>query len=143
MVVSEAFRPSGTTHFFKQGVKRMTSTERKHQENLEKWTALVAECRSSELSCKDWCAQHEISVKQYHYWQKQILEVTDDRPEAAASDANEAAAPHFAELPALQPAPSPAGRMVASIQIGRASFMLYDGADPQMVAALVRELKSC
>ena len=44
------------------------------EQRLMEWAQLVVECRSSKLSRKEWCAQHGISERKYHYWQKRVFD---------------------------------------------------------------------
>ncbi len=47
--------------------------ELKHAARLQEWSARVAECRSSGISVKAWCAEQGIAVKTYYNWEKQIV----------------------------------------------------------------------
>lgn len=116
-------------------------------QRLMEWAELVAECRRSEISCKEWCRQHGISERRYYYWQKRIFDraILQREATAASVSVNDHAS-HFVELPAPQEQPcmqqiseTPA----ASIRIGKASVNLCAGADPQLVQALCQVLKSC
>ncbi|WP_455724861.1 IS66 family insertion sequence element accessory protein TnpA [Dysosmobacter welbionis] len=48
------------------------------------WAQLVSECRSSELTCREWCAQHRITERRYHYWQKRVFDRAILQRETAA-----------------------------------------------------------
>ena len=114
-------------------------------QRLMEWAELVAECRRSEMSCKEWCRQHGISERRYYYWQKRVFDrAILQRAATAASVSVNDHASHFVELPAPQESvPKTAGYLAASIQVGRASVNLYAGADPQLVQAICQVLKSC
>ncbi len=47
--------------------------ELKHAARLQEWSARVAECRSSGISVKGWCAEQGIALKTYYNWEKQIV----------------------------------------------------------------------
>ena len=47
--------------------------ELKHAARLQEWSARVAECRSSGIGVKAWCAEQGIAVKTYYNWEKQIV----------------------------------------------------------------------
>ena len=47
--------------------------ELKHAARLQEWSARVAECRSSGISVKAWCAEQGIALKTYYNWEKQIV----------------------------------------------------------------------
>ncbi len=114
-------------------------------QRLMEWAELVAECRRSEMSCKEWCRQHGIRERRYYYWQKRVFDrAILQREAAAASVSVNGHAPHFVELPAPQGSVQErAGNPAASIQIGRASVNLYAGADPKLVQTICQALTSC
>ena len=116
-------------------------------QRLMEWAELVAECRRSEISCKEWCRQHGISERRYYYWQKRIFDraILQREATAASVSVNDHAS-HFVELPAPQEQPCMqqiSETLAASIQIGNASVKLYAGADPKLVQAIGQVLKSC
>lgn len=43
-------------------------------QRIAEWAQRVSECRSSGLTVRKWCEQHEINEKTYYYWQRQIWE---------------------------------------------------------------------
>lgn len=47
--------------------------ELKHAARLQEWSARVAECRSSGIGVKAWCAEQGIALKTYYNWEKQIV----------------------------------------------------------------------
>jgi hypothetical protein len=51
----------------------MGACELKRQAKLEQWKAQVIDCRSSGMSVRGWCAEHNISTKTYYRWEKEIL----------------------------------------------------------------------
>ena len=44
----------------------------KHAVMLQEWSTKIAECRSSGMSVKDWCAEQGITIKTYYYWEKRL-----------------------------------------------------------------------
>ena len=116
-------------------------------QRLMEWAELVAECRRSEISCKEWCRQHGISERRYYYWQKRVFDrAILQREAAAASVSANDHAPQFVELPTPQEQPCMqqiSETLAASIRIGRASVNLYAGADPKLVQTICQVLKSC
>jgi hypothetical protein len=103
------------------------------------WAQLVMECRNSELSCKEWCAQRGITERKYYYWQKHIFDLAIVQREAVISTSPKDCEAHFAELPA----PQPSSNLIASIQAGQVFINLYSGADLEMAQVLLRALKEC
>ena len=113
-------------------------------QRLMEWAQLVVECRSSKLSRKEWCAQHGISERKYHYWQKRVFDCAIIQRESTTMAIQpQAEGPQFAELPAPQETLPETPVTVASIRIGNAAVELYSGADPGMVKAICQALKSC
>ena len=51
----------------------MSVQELKHAARLQEWSARVAECRSSGIGVKAWCAEQGIALKTYYNWEKQIV----------------------------------------------------------------------
>ena len=45
----------------------------KHAALLQEWSAKIAECRTSGMSVKAWCAEHGILIKTYYYWEKRFI----------------------------------------------------------------------
>jgi hypothetical protein len=41
-------------------------------QHMEEWARRVSECRSSGLTVRSWCEQHEINEKTYYYWQHEF-----------------------------------------------------------------------
>ena len=45
----------------------------KHAAMLQEWSVRIAECRSSGMSVKAWCAEQGITIKTYYYWEKRFI----------------------------------------------------------------------
>jgi hypothetical protein len=45
----------------------------KHAAMLQEWSTKIAECRSSRMSVKAWCAGQGIPIKTYYYWEKRFV----------------------------------------------------------------------
>ena len=45
----------------------------KHAALLQEWSSKIAECRSSGMSVKAWCAEQEIPIKKYYHWEKRFV----------------------------------------------------------------------
>ena len=57
----------------------MNVHELKHAARLQEWSARVAECRSSGIGVKAWCAEHSIALKTYYNWEKQIVKAATQK----------------------------------------------------------------
>ena len=45
----------------------------KHAALLQEWSTKIAECRSSGMTVKTWCAEQGIPIKTYYYWEKRFV----------------------------------------------------------------------
>ena len=111
----------------------MGACELKRQAKLEHWKMQIIDCRSSGMSVRGWCAEHNISTKTYYRWEKEILS------SAAAELVPAVSAPQPPSLPERQTV----GGVAASIQIGKGKADIYSGADAAVVRAICQVLKSC
>ena len=104
----------------------MGACELKRQAKLEQWKTQVIDCRSSGMSVKGWCAEHNISTKTYYRWEKEILS------SAATELMSETSVPQppvaFAELPSPLERQTMGG-VVVSIQIGKVKSDIYSGEE--------------
>lgn len=108
----------------------MGAWELRHQASLSEWKERVAQCRSSGQTVTRWCQEHGIAKKTYYRWEREVVG-------RAVQQAGEAQS-RFAELPA--PRRKLEGSLVAAIQIGETHLEVYDGASPEVVAALCQVL---
>ena len=112
--------------------------EMKHAALLQEWSSKIAECRSSGMSVRDWCAEHGIAAKTYYYWEKRfITEATQHLSLPAASQAG--------MLMRVNPDALPGGDMNAigasiTIRHGESVITLPAGSSAEEVAELVRAL---
>ena len=114
----------------------MDATAAKHQAKLAQWRTRVAECRSSGLSVREWCAEQRIGYKTYYRWEREILQIAGK--ELVSASRKELAVPVFAELPT--PPKQRGSDVIATLRIGSASLDVYSGADAEIVTALCRAL---
>lgn len=77
-------------------MQEMNTQEAKHQEKLSEWQAKVAECRSSGLQVRAWCAAHHISTTTYYGWEREVRNAAEQEQAAAAVKTP----PEFVEVPA-------------------------------------------
>ena len=105
------------------------------QRNLLVWRQRVAECRSSGLSVKRWCEEHEIKPQTYFNWQKKVFAVMGEQERMGLEMPREPEM-RFVELPA----PGNRNELVATVRIGKATLDVYSGANAEVVAVLCRVL---
>ena len=101
----------------------------KENNNLAEWSRQVEECRSSGLSVRAWCLEHQIAVSTFHYRQQKVWK--------ALQKSNQ-----FVEVPMFSDK-SQDNNIAASVQIGSICAEVHNGADEATLAALFRVLKSC
>lgn len=50
----------------------MNTREATHKYRMNQWSEIIRECRSSGQTISAWCTDHNINVKSYYYWLKQV-----------------------------------------------------------------------
>lgn len=94
------------------------------QSNIRGWAALVADCRGSGITVKEWCAEHGVKCSQYYRWQRKVYEAMQE--------------PEFVEITA----PAGDGSSTAlSVQLRNASVEVYSGCDAALAEAVLRALR--
>jgi hypothetical protein len=101
----------------------------KENNNLAEWSRQVEECRTSGLSVRSWCEQHQIAVSTFHYRQQRVWKALQKSSQ-------------FVEVP-LSFDESHNDNIAASVKVGSICAEVHNGADEATLAALFRALKSC
>lgn len=96
---------------------------------LKKWIGLVAECRSSGMSVKEWCQEKDFCVQTYYRWQRRVFDYTRQN-----------AAPTFIEV---APPKSTSGAAVATLRTTALVVDLYSGIDAETLHTICQVLKIC
>lgn len=112
--------------------------ELKHAAKVQEWSARVAECRSSGIGVKAWCREHDIALKTYYNWERQIVKEATQQyalPAPAQGDM----------LIRVNPDAMPGGGTVAiesdiTIRHGESIITLPAGSSAEAVADLVKAL---
>ena len=94
------------------------------------WAARIKSCRSSGLTVKQWCSEHQISPQTYYRWQRRLFDMVRNQQEV-----------QFADVTPEQP--SPAGGVAVTVRIAGVEAEIHNGADAAIVEAVLRVLKSC
>ena len=100
------------------------------QNKLAQWTQVVAQCRGSGLSVRQWCQEHGLNVSSYYKWQRKVY--------AAAQAQRES---RFVQVTPAQPVA--VGGVAVSVRIVGAEVDIHNGADAAAVETVLRVLKSC
>ena len=99
-------------------------------QRMAEWAQRVSECRSSGLTVRRWCKQHEINEKTYYYWQRRIWECM-----------NESQSSRFVQIPVET---ATAGQNAAvRIRINGAEAEIHAGTDAATIEAVCRALRKC
>lgn len=113
-----------------------TNQSVKTQHSLMEWSRRVAECRSSGLAVRRWCAEHDIKPKTYYNWQKKVFAAMPEQ-QLQREEPREPGR-RFAELPV----PALQNDLVAAVRLGEASLEVYSGASADVAAALCKALSN-
>ena len=117
-------------------------TRAKTELRLQGWSELIAECQSSCMTVKDWCAMHDINIKTYYYWLHKIrAKALGNAPVPAVSQEPAAIEPpiKFRKLEVQTPVSGMQAAVV--IRLPQASVEVSAGTDQQTVEAVLRALR--
>ena len=116
----------------------------KHRAQLEEWKQRVIECRSSGQTVAKWCREHEIVVKTYYRWEREVVDLAVlQMPEREQQSGLVPVGRHrFAELalPTERESDQP-GNLLARLKAGTTEVEIYNGASTEIVSALCQVLK--
>ena len=113
---------------------------------LAHWSAVVTECqnRPDGMTVNEWCAGHNISDKQYYYWQRRVRKAAYDRMAAgqALPAASAAGSVTFAEIPLPQQGHEPAAGLNgfvpdAVLRAGDVTVALANSASSQLIRQIM------
>lgn len=107
-----------------------------HEINLQRWTQIVEECRNSGQTAASWCAERDINIKTYYYWQRKVCNAVCK--ELAIADNNVEQSPAFAEviLPGRK-----TSEVAITISLNNISLQIHNGADDSVISQTLRVLK--
>jgi len=108
-----------------------------HEMNLQKWTQVVEECRNSGQTAVSWCAERNINIKTYYYWQRRVCNAVCK--ELAITNNNIQQSPAFAEV--ILPVRN-TSEVAITLNINNITLQIHNGADESVVAQTLRILKS-
>ena len=100
------------------------------QNKLVQWAQVVAQCRDSGLSVRQWCQEHGVNVSSYYKWQRKVYDAAKAQQES-----------RFVEVTPVQPVDI--GSIAVTVRIAGAEAEIHNGADAATVEAVLRVLKSC
>lgn len=56
----------------------MNANQKLNQAKFNKWTAIIRECKASDLTVDQWCKENNCSKNAYYYWQRKIKDSIAD-----------------------------------------------------------------
>ena len=107
-----------------------------HEINIKKWTQIVEECRNSGQTAVKWCAEKDINIKTYYYWQRRVCNAVCN--ELAITN-NVEQSPAFAEV--ILPVKK-SSEVAITLNINNISLQIHNGADESVISQTLRILKS-
>ena len=97
------------------------------QNKLAQWAQVVAQCRDSGLSVRQWCQENGINLSSYYKWQRKVYAAAQAQQEHS-----------FVEV-----TPAAVGGVAVTLRIAGAELDIHNGADAATVEAVLRAVKSC
>ena len=94
------------------------------------WAARIRSCRSSGLSVRQWCSDHNISPQTYYRWQRRLFDMVKAQQEVQFADVTPERL-------------SSVGSVAVIVRIAGAEADIHNGADAAAVETVLRILKSC
>ncbi len=101
-------------------------------QRVQLWMERITECRSSGMSVRAWCREHEISEKTYYYWQRRLYQQMISTAETV----------RFAEI-SCQEETVPNSGATVKISLSGTTVEIYPGADSQMIQTILQALRTC
>ena len=100
------------------------------QAKLAQWAQVVAQCRESSMSVRQWCQEHGVNVSSYYKWQRKVYAAAQAQQERS-----------FVAVTPVQPAA--VGGVAVTIRIAGAELDIHNGADAATVETVLLAVKSC
>ncbi len=113
----------------------------KAQLRLQKWSQLIEECQSSNMTVTAWCEANDIHIKTYYYWLRKVRNHTLQQMPALTEDlpADQEESPViFKKLNAAAPLAAAA----VIIRLPNATIEVREGTSQQTVQAVLLALQA-
>lgn len=121
---------------------------------MEQWAGIVSECNRSGQKKIEWCAERQISIKSFYYWQKRLRAQAVDQMQNGANNMMVSNRQEVVPLTMLEERKqTPCERMLESAQPGGAfsgaeiqvlkgdcKIVFSENTSPQYIASFVKAL---
>ncbi|MFI3170639.1 MAG: hypothetical protein R3Y06_11905 [Faecalibacterium sp.] len=121
---------------------------------MEQWAGIVSECNRSGQKKKEWCAERQISIKSFYYWQKLLRAQAVEQMQNGANNMVVSNRQEVVPLTMLEERKqTPCGWMLESAQPGGAfsgteiqvlkgdcKIVFSENTSPQYIASFVKAL---
>ena len=116
-------------------------TQAKTELRLQGWSELIAECQSSRMTVKDWCAIHDINIKTYYYWLRKVRKTTYELMTKEQAPVSSPSGLSFAEIP-MRRTVTPAGPSQPDvvIQKGRLRIELNNSVSDELLVRILETI---
>jgi putative transposase len=120
----------------------MDAKEVQQQYLLSKWTAIIQECRTSQLSVKDWCLENNVNKDQYFYWQRKVRKQLCASVEDVAKEQAIAFAPLQVEKSCNRAMPTGSFATDLLLNIGGYQLQINNDTDSKLLETVLRVIQN-
>lgn len=100
---------------------------------LQEWAKRIEACQNSGENVNQWCSHHGINAKTYYYWHRKVKNMYKEEVPGTNS---------FYEIPQVFCSPT-AGTVTGAIIVGNIRAEVYQGADVETLASIIKAMQLC
>ena len=108
--------------------------------NIQKWSAIIEECRNSGMQITQWCKDKGICKSQYYYWQRKICNSVCENLPVIKEPKVPVNIPTFTEV--KMPVRNDAGDIALTISMNNTSVQIHNHANEDTIATTLRIIKA-
>jgi hypothetical protein len=108
---------------------------------LNKWAAIISECRSSGQNVAVWCADHDIKVSSYYYWLRLVREAACEALPALTAESNSIVPVDLSK--GITPVPT--GQISQSdivLRVGSAVLEISNNASAKLIESTLKAIQN-
>lgn len=120
----------------------MDAREVTHQYRLSKWIESIKECRSSGQTVSTWCGDHNVSIKSYYYWLRQVRAAACEALPAIKLKENTIVPVNIHALSSTKANPGPGTSGDITLQYGSVTLGLHNSASAVLIENTLRALQN-